>query len=144
VRPLDAMLSAHVTPELRPHGFRKTARTYRLAAANGTQGLINFQSFPMSFTRTNFFVNVEMVVEAERAWLAFALAVALTKQPTVGQRFWQDRIWPPEDVEDRLGEYRSDLWYFDDDEGAARCGRHLTRIFTEETVPLLKRLLESP
>jgi Domain of unknown function (DUF4304) len=130
---LDAMLAEHVAPVLRPLGFRKTGRTYRLAAPNGTQGLINFQSFSTSFTRASFFVNVDVVVEAHRGWMAFALNVDLTKQPAIGQGFWRDGIWPPEDVEDRFGEYRSHLWYFDDDEGAARCGRHLTRIFNEET-----------
>ena len=111
MKPLDAMLAEHVTPVLRQHGFRKTRRTYRLAAANGAQALINFRAYSLSFAKTDFFVNVDVVVEALRVWRATRHSFALTKQPVVGEGFWRDRVWPPEDVEDRFGEIRAQLWY---------------------------------
>jgi hypothetical protein len=45
-------------------------------------------------------------------------------------------------VECRVGEFRSQIWCFQDAESATRCGKHLARILTEETVPFLTRMLD--
>jgi hypothetical protein len=145
VKPLDVMLAEFVTPVLRPGGFRKTGRTYRLAAENGSQALITFQHYALSpLSRTGFIVNVGVVVEALRAWMHDRTTPSspYPSRPSIHDSFWHDVIWAPDDVAHRIDEYRSVVWYFDDAEGAARCGRHLTRIFTEETVPFLTRMLD--
>jgi hypothetical protein len=144
VKPLDAMLTEFVTPVLRRAGFRKTRRTYRLAASNGSQSLINFEGYPLSMSHTTFFVNVAVTVEAVRAWTHDGLtpSIPYRAQPSIWDGFWLNRVWPPRDVEWRSGEFKSEIWCFEDAEGATRCGKHLARILTEESVPFLTRMLD--
>jgi hypothetical protein len=144
VKPLDAMLAEFVTPVLRRAGFRKTRRTYRLAAPNGSQSLINFQGYPLSMSHTTFFVNVAVTVEAVRAWSHAGLtpSIPYRAEPSIWDGFWSHRVYPPRDVEWPLGEFTSEIWCFEDAEGATRCGKHLVRILTEETVPFLTRMLD--
>ena len=146
MKDLDSMLTEFVTPVLRGAGFRKAHRTYRLAAPNGSQALVNVENYPLSMSQTTFLVNVEVTVEAYRAWIHHRItpSVRYRSQPSIGDGFWRDRLWPPPDVEYRVDEFRSQLWGFDGAEGAARCGRRLARMLAEETVPFLTRLLDRP
>jgi hypothetical protein len=93
---------------------------------------------------TTFFVNVAVTVEAVRAWTHDGLtpSIPYRAQPSIWDGFWSNRVYPPSNVEWPLGEFKSDIWCIEDAESATRCGKHLARILTEETVPFLTRMLD--
>jgi Domain of unknown function (DUF4304) len=88
MKPLDAILGEFVTPVLRAGGFRKTRRTYRLAAPNGSQSLVYFENYILSMSQTTFFVNVGVTVEAFRAWIHHRVtpSIPYRPQPSIGDR----------------------------------------------------------
>jgi hypothetical protein len=140
---LDRLLAAYVTPVLSAAGFRKSGRTYRYRSHQDDYAIINFQAYSAPKPRIRFFVNAAIVPKPHWDWVRHLHGETKYGKPGEESGLWRDRMSPPADVEDPAGHpFRSQAWYFDDGEGASRCGEHLGNMLRGELVPFLMRMLD--
>ncbi|GAB2575611.1 DUF4304 domain-containing protein [Kribbella endophytica] len=141
MNPLDQLLKDHVTPVLTEHGFAKAGKVYRREAGTGDLAFVVFRRWQTGVgEHAEFVVNVSVLPTTQWAWLVHDQPKTAGRKPQYGDGLWQGQVAAP--AEFAAGEWDTERWRIADPSDVDRVGAGLAQVLTEQTVPMLTRMLD--
>ena len=141
-------LTKYIEPALKPLGFEKTGKTFRLIAENGDQVIVEEQTSDIAKAGDMaFYITVAVVPRTYHEVTNYVfekkLGVVGSLQPSSASGLVVGRVRPPAEVAyPSLGESVDERWYFKDDGSAELCGESLVAKLLNEALPVVTPLLD--